>query len=740
MAACIELDFNEKNEPTPQALEVSSTENHQVNYAQKNTKSQAMVNYAIRYAKLGLKVFPLKEKGKSPVFKGSFQKATTDIIQIKKWWSKNPNYNIGIATGNGLLVLDLDINDEKGYNGISALKEWEGVNGSLPKSWTVNTGSGGKHIYFKVNKTLKNTVKTLLDGVDTRCDGGYIIAPPSIHPNGNRYKWLVSPKKDLAEANNLVYKLLEPPKEKKSSNSKPKKEGFKSPNSIMEGSRNDTLFRLACSLHEKGLSDEAIRQALIAENDNKSTDPLSEKEIESIFNSVTSRYKKGDSLKWLLVGEDGKKRISIPYLTEHVATTFNLINIYGSIREYDNGYYKATDVKELTYNLLPMEVKSNRVALEVERNLLLDKRLKVLEKDLAPRRYINFKNGVYDIKTKKLLKHREDKIFLSQIPYNFNRKAKKDALTEKYIKSITGDNKDFRSLLLQIIGVAISDIRSSKSWFYFYGGKDTGKSTFLNVIKKLLTSDEGINYYSTLPLKKLQNESDFDLYSILSVKANICSETNPEPIRNDTILKALTGGGNETLTFPRKFKESVQGTPKAMLLFAGNGEPPSIWTNNTDKSAFLNRLFPIEFTNVVAKEDKIPHLEDKIDYEYLIKIAIEELHNFLDANEEFTTPISIVKKRKEMCSESDSVSKFVEERIAIQEGYKVSVKATYSLFTSWCVDEGVIEEGQKNPISVIAFGKRLKTLTGCEKTTPTTPSNVKGGAQCKCWKGIKFTF
>ena len=77
----------------------------------------SMRQYALAYAKMGMAVFPLIPKNKKPVTANGFHDATTDPIQVEKWWGANPNYNIGIATGQmsgGLIVIDLDIDEEKG--------------------------------------------------------------------------------------------------------------------------------------------------------------------------------------------------------------------------------------------------------------------------------------------------------------------------------------------------------------------------------------------------------------------------------------------------------------------------------------------------------------------------------------------------------------------------------------------------------------------------------------------------
>ncbi len=111
----------------------------------------SLKDWALYYASLGLAVFPLKPKDKAPATSNGCKGATTNVNQIKKWWDKNSDYNIGIATGKisgGLVVIDLDEDDEKGKHGYETLKDWQKENGDLPETWQSITGRGGYHLFY----------------------------------------------------------------------------------------------------------------------------------------------------------------------------------------------------------------------------------------------------------------------------------------------------------------------------------------------------------------------------------------------------------------------------------------------------------------------------------------------------------------------------------------------------------------------------------------------------------------
>ena len=261
-----------------------------------------MLEHALKYAEHGLAVFPIKERGKSPQFKSWQDNCTTDPEAIKTIWSRNPQFNIGIATGsksNGLLVVDIDNHD---VDGASSLKEWEHEHGALPETATVITGSGGVHYYYRSTETIKGRT-SVLPGVDIRAEGNLIVAPPSIHPNGNAYTWEITAElgdMPIAEANDTVMLLVNNGQTNKSQD----KKRFELPAIIRNGDRNDVLFRFASQKQNEGLSDEEILILTKEYNRTRCTEPLDEEEVEKLVASAT-KYEKGNSR---LIMSNGKVR------------------------------------------------------------------------------------------------------------------------------------------------------------------------------------------------------------------------------------------------------------------------------------------------------------------------------------------------------------------------------------------------------------------------------------------------
>ena len=110
---------------------------------------------AVNYAKLGFAVLPLKPMTKDPATTHGVKDATKDVGTVEAWWIQNPDYNIGVAAGNGLVVIDVDEHPENGKFGLETLREWEKQHGEMPPTWTVLTGSGGLLTGIKQTSLLK---------------------------------------------------------------------------------------------------------------------------------------------------------------------------------------------------------------------------------------------------------------------------------------------------------------------------------------------------------------------------------------------------------------------------------------------------------------------------------------------------------------------------------------------------------------------------------------------------------
>ena len=213
---------------------------------------------AFELAKKGYSVIPLREGSKLPATPNGFKNASKDEDVLKEWLKLNPSFNIGIATGlvSGLTVVDVDV--KNGHKGKESLKSL-----NLPPTLTVKTPTGGWHLYFKYNPSIKSAIG-ILDGIDIKSDGGYVVAPPSTTPEGV-YEFVNDHEiVELKQIENLVVKDYKPPKE----------EG-----ALINANRNNTLTSIAGAMRRQGMTEDEIYHAIQKVNENRCSPPLEDWEI-----------------------------------------------------------------------------------------------------------------------------------------------------------------------------------------------------------------------------------------------------------------------------------------------------------------------------------------------------------------------------------------------------------------------------------------------------------------------------
>ena len=231
----------EKMEREPQGSPLPKREDTAISSQDINKilETHNFFDVAMFYASQNIKVFPVKRQDKKPLCANGFKSATTDIEQLQEWNKKFPDCNIGIPTGhiNGLLVVDVD-----GEQGFKSLAQLEQLHSKLIAP-TVITGKG-KHLYFKmpVNTDIKSSVSKIANHIDIRANGGYVVAPPSIHINGNQYIWEnFTAHQDFPNAPQWLIDIILNAENEDSAIEALLEEIASAP----EGERNDTLIRNA---------------------------------------------------------------------------------------------------------------------------------------------------------------------------------------------------------------------------------------------------------------------------------------------------------------------------------------------------------------------------------------------------------------------------------------------------------------------------------------------------------------
>jgi hypothetical protein len=154
-----------------------------------------MIDAALLYAKRGWMVFPAPVGTKKSHIKaaqsgGPRWGATLNPETLRRYWTQFPQANVAVVTGqvSGIFVIDVDTDAGHGVDGFASLAA---LPGPMPETLTAQSPSGSRHFYFNwpADGVIRNSAGKLGPGLDVRGDGGMVIAPPSVKPDGGLYIW-----------------------------------------------------------------------------------------------------------------------------------------------------------------------------------------------------------------------------------------------------------------------------------------------------------------------------------------------------------------------------------------------------------------------------------------------------------------------------------------------------------------------------------------------------------------------
>lgn len=678
---------------------------------------------AAKYAGRGWAVLPLSKRNKIPAIKGGCKSASEDVRQTRAWWAQNPEHNVGIATGSpsrGLVVIDLDVDEDKGEDGYETLRLWEREHGELPETVTAITGRGGIHMYYQCNTPIGCSVNSDL-AVDIRGDGGFVVAPPSVHPNGRAYEWENHPEDyAVAEADDNVYEFIRHVQGERKRISK-----FKLPESIGAGARNDTLFKYASSLQAQGYDDVYISVALSKVNESRCVPPLPSVDIEKIVSSVTERYEKGDAQKADAVRKVPVFRKLDKYGNPTGAVLHNVVGaelidvhkacfVDGAPAIW-NGERYATGWDGINRVIVDL-IDDCKMADQKEiRHYVHLKAPKVASSDPC---MIAFRNGVLDIDYG-FAPYDDSMVITNVIPHDYVPDAYcKDV--DDFLERVSAGDHVVRQNLEEVIGMCMYRANDFGQCPVLIGAGSNGKSTYIMALRNVL----GEENVSSLDINIVGKP--FQAGRLLGKLANLGDDISNERLNGDIIAvfkKIVTG---EWIYTDVKNSDGFEFKPYCTLVFSCN-EFPSLGDSS---EGMLRRLFPIPFDAHFSKSDKEydPRIRDKLVTEeaaqYLIRLGIEGLARVRYANG--LTPNDRSEKLvSEVRTDNDNILQWMEDQSLDAAWFDEQVIAEcYGRYKDWC------ETGGLRPFSKSKFTRKVNTTLGFESVA--TKREYASG-----WKSVR---
>ena len=389
---------------------------------------------------------------------------------------------------------------------------------------------------------------------------------------------------------------------------------------------------------------------------------------------------------------------------------------------YDSfkGVYRLTNkngIKASVKRYLPLGTASDQVLNSVC-NLLFYSDCHVTEwAELnADQRYINVRNGIYDIENRELIPHTPKIKSTLQINANYLEEEQRPefakSLFSKYINDLCRDilyNIDYSRvrILQEFLGLAISNINISKlkKMLVLFSPKgNSGKSVFLNVLTFLL----GDSSVANVPLQKMNENNRFSLGSLKTVRILGCGDQTGAVVEDSSVLKQLTG--NDMV------KTEKKGVQEESIHFHGG----IVVLCNTlpkfqdDKGSHLfGRLIIVPCENHFDEKEADVNLTEKLKAErdLIFMWALEGLHRLIDNQFKFTDCAAAEKAKQDYRLKLDSVLRFIDENgyeITGNHNDRVSRSDFEYNYARWCITNGY------TAVNALNIAQRMESL-GCPR-------------------------
>lgn len=240
---------------------------------------------ARKYLSLGWSVLPVRPRDKRPLIRWEpLQEARPSDADLGGWFERWPDANLGIVTGaiSNLIVLDVDPK----HGGDDTLQRLERRFGALPATVEARTGGGGRHLYFRHPGYPVRNRAGMGQGIDLRGDGGYVVAPPSVHPSGEPYAWRPGRSPDELALADLPRWLLTATG---ASRARRSLEDWRTlvRDGVPEGRRNSTIASLTGHLLWHGVDPGVALELMLAWNRSRCRPPLDDAEVAQVVQSIT---------------------------------------------------------------------------------------------------------------------------------------------------------------------------------------------------------------------------------------------------------------------------------------------------------------------------------------------------------------------------------------------------------------------------------------------------------------------
>jgi putative DNA primase/helicase len=671
-----------------------------------------ILRIALGYARLGWHVFPCHTPtdrgcscgmsscdnvGKHPRVKDWPNVATTDEATIQDWWTRWPDANIGIATGakSGVVVLDVDPDE----GGALALEDLLAEHGSLPETVESLTGGGGRHLLFQhPGVEMRNSASKLGAGLDIRGDGGYVIAPPSLHESGRRYEWEVSSHPTDVPLAPMPAWLLElvtaSQRAHAASNGHDDVGG-----AIPEGRRNDTLASLAGSMRRRGMTEDEIYKELMGAS-------LNLRDLEGIIAEAREALRAEGILE--SVSDTDEQRTDLGNARRLVARHGQNIRYCEVFKQWfiwDGRRWHKDDtgeIERLAKETLDQLLQEAIAAEDSEDN---DKRLMwalksqehrhikhmidlaktepgvyVLPGDLDRHRHlVNLPNGTLNLHTKELYPHRREDL-LTKLTRGAYSKGATHPLWDKTL-ALFLPNPAIRAFVQRAVGSGIEGGNAEKRLYFAYGPRDSGKTTlFVGVTEALGPDYAATTGFETFAERRDQAGALNEMARFAGKRLVYAEEISEGLALSHALVKRMTGGGK--LQAKILYRDTFEFAPEFTVFLAANDYP----VVSSADDPIWQRLVAIPFAHTIREDQHDPLARDTLttDPDALTAILTWAIDGYFAYQQEgLNIPAEIQEARATYRQAMNPLGEFIDERCVVHPQAKAKPSEIFEHYKRW---------------------------------------------------------
>lgn len=371
-----------------------------------------------------------------------------------------------------------------------------------------------------------------------------------------------------------------------------------------------------------------------------------------------------------------------------------LVYFFSAWRMYVGGYWRTRDVYELRRflrremrPLRKLEVKITHARIRSVTAMLEDE-LFISDATIRGRqreqaKYINLRNGLFNLETFQLEPHRDDLYFTSQMDFDYLPDVYSSQF-RRYLNSslvLPGTKEpdwDLVERTIEALAYCMTARTDLKASFWLVGGKDSGKSTMIALIKGLMG-----DLHTTIDLTQL-GVNRFLLSGIVGKRVITFSEGDTNAMLPDALYKALTGGSDE-LYADVKNKDPIVFRPECKPVWAMNNMP-----RMADRTgATARRIVMIPFGRTIPENERVSNLEQLLIQERsgIFNTLMDGL-KALNRRGWFAPCQQSEQMLQDYIMENDTEATFVEERCERNASYKVQSAVLYKTYSDWCTSNG----------------------------------------------------